>query len=138
MQRLLRLRESLERQQELRVAQAAAELQRARSALDHSQANQRRALGQLASELPDGASGAELAAGELQRQAEAERAQRLQQEVERRRAAHAAACARLAERTRERKTLDTLAAENRARELREADRRLQAAQDENFLRRKPV
>ncbi|MGH9480280.1 MAG: flagellar FliJ family protein [Terriglobales bacterium] len=136
MRRLLHLRESLERQQELRVAQAAAHLQRARAELGHSQASRRRVLGHQAGELAAGASGAELAATDLQRQTELARAQRLQLEVERLRAAHAAACSRLAERTRDRKTLDTLAQESRAHELREAARRLQSAQDENFLRRK--
>lgn len=140
MHRLLRLRRSLERQEELKLAVANARLQSARSGLDqardashhgHEALNQ-----QLAEEDPVG--GAELQAAALRRDIECERRLHMQSAVEAAQTAHNEQRTALLARTREREVLDILREHHETARRREQDRRQQAAHDETFLLRQPA
>ena len=138
LQRLLRLRQSLERQEEMKVALAAARVGAARGGLDEARRQSRGEQDALQRELRDPAepiAGAALQVSGLQRQAEAERERRLREQLARVQAAHALQVEILTARRRDRKTLDTLEHNRRQALRREQDRREQAALDEAYLSR---
>lgn len=140
MQRLLRLRKSLERQEEMKVALAGARVGAARAGLDAARHQSREERDALQRELrgSDAVDGAELQVSGLQREAEAGREQRLREQLARLQAAHALQVEILQARQRERKTLDILEEHCVRAERRQQERREQAALDEAFLLRQPV
>jgi flagellar biosynthesis chaperone FliJ len=138
MQRLLRLRRSLEHQEEMKVALAAAHVGAARGGLDAARRQSRGEQDALQRELRDAehpVDGSALQASGLQREAESGREQRLREQLTRVQAAHALQVEVLTARRRERKTLDLLEERSREAQRRERDRREQAALDEAFLLR---
>lgn len=140
MQRLLRLRKSLERQEEMKVALAAARVGSARNGLDEARRQGRGEHEALLRDLhtPDATvSGAELQVSGLQRQAETGRELRLKEQLDRLKAAHALQVEILQARQRDRKTLDILEEDSRRAERRQRDRRDQAALDETYLLNRP-
>ena len=142
MQRLLRLRQSLERQEEMKLSLANAKLQKARRGLAEEQQNSRAEQAALLERLHGAeaaapVSAAELQVAHLQREAERSRERHLETAVQQLSAAHKEQAQALGVRTRERKTLDALRAQHLEEQRREQLRRDQAAADEAFLLRPP-
>jgi len=139
LQRLLRLRRSLERQEELKLAVASTRLQSARSGLDQARDASRHghdALNQQLTEV-DSVGGAELQAAALRHEIERERGRHMLAAVEAAQTAHREQCAALLARTREREVLDILREHDESARRSESVRREQAAHDEIFLLRRP-
>ena len=132
LERLLDLRRSLERQEEMRLALVAGRLHSAGAEVAHAQAERRRA-GPLAG--ADEANGAELQAGSLWHAAACERERRLVGVLAEVQAAHDQQRQALLERVRERKILEALLDRRLAVRMREQLRREQRALDEGFLLR---
>ncbi|MGH9394423.1 MAG: hypothetical protein ACRD1E_09665 [Terriglobales bacterium] len=132
--RLLRLRRSLERQEELKLAMASGRMHAARAGLEQAQDAGRRQQQAVRAELSGQLSGAELQSADWQRGVASARERRLAGELEAAQAAQADQRRTLLERTRERKTLDTLQAHSREADLKQELRREQAELDEAFLR----
>ncbi|HUX65949.1 MAG TPA: hypothetical protein VMV31_00515 [Terriglobales bacterium] len=133
LRRLLRLRQSLERQEEMKLSLAAARLHAARAGLEQARAAGQQQQQAMRIALTDQLSGAELQVAVLQRQADAEREQRLQAHMAAMQSAHADQTDVLLGRTRDRKILDLLQAHCQKIERRNQLRREQAALDEAFL-----
>ena len=133
LERLLMLRRSLERQEEMKLALIAAKLQAAMLALRATQEARSHAS---SGRFSDGArSGSFLQISDLQYETACARERQLQTELSALRSAHQEQCAVLLERTRERKILETLRERQLAAQRREQLRRMQASLDELFLLR---
>ncbi len=139
MRRLLRLRESLERQEEMKVALAAARVGAASFGLDAARRQSRGEQDALQAALREreAVDGAELQVSGLQREAEAERERQLRDHLARLESAHALQVEILLARRRERRTLDILEEHCRRAQRRQQERREQAALDEAFLLTRP-
>lgn len=133
LRRLLRLRQSLERQEEMKLSLAAARLNAARAGLEQARAAGQQQQQAMRIALTDQLSGAELQVAMLQRQADTGREQRLQAKMAELQTAHAEQTQTLLGRTRDRKILDLLQAHCQKIERRNQLRREQAALDEAFL-----
>lgn len=133
--RLLSLRQSLERQEEMRLAVIASHLEAARRDLEGVEAERRQfSTAQITARAE--ASGAELQAAALRQNLLAEAEQQLQLQIAEITAAHQAQCQRLAERRQARKILETLRDHHAAAAGLESRRRDQARLDEQFLMRR--
>jgi flagellar biosynthesis chaperone FliJ len=137
LQRLLRLRQSLERQEELKMALASARLQAARTEQSQQQAQERARQETLRADLHQGTAGAELQSAGLRQTVEQQRRQRLREQAVAAQSEQMAQRAVLLEARRGRETLATLAARFHEARERERTRREQAAQDEAYLLRRP-
>lgn len=120
----------------MKLAMVAGRLHAAQAGLSLAQATDRQQRDQVRADLEGQLSGAELHGADWLQRAAAAREARMEADVEAARVAHLAQCQALLERTRERKTLDTLESNHRAAQQREQARREQAQQDEAFLRLK--
>lgn len=133
--RLLSLRQSLERQEEMRLAVINGEQEKVRAALAALQ-QQLRQLGAGAMTQAGDISGAELQSAACRQMSLAETEAVLKQRLEDLARAHQAQCQRLAERRRARKILEALRDRRLAVEQVEERRRDQARLDEIFLLRR--
>ncbi|MGH9466329.1 MAG: hypothetical protein ACRD1Y_03140 [Terriglobales bacterium] len=133
LQRLLQLRRSLERQEEMKLSLLAARRQAAEQDRERERECERREQVELLDGLRDRLSGAELQAAGLRHAVDTLRTARLQAEAEQAAVAQAGQRQIWLERTRERETLSTLAAQCHEQEVRERRREDQAALDEAFL-----
>ncbi|TAN21358.1 MAG: hypothetical protein EPN33_12085 [Acidobacteria bacterium] len=136
LQRVLQLRRSLERQEEMKLSRLAARRQAITAAEAGNRAEARSEQSALLRDLSSEVSGAELQLAGLRHEIEAERAVRLRLEAVQAERAQLQQQLVLLHRTRERETLDTLEAHCREAERRERLRRDQAALDEAFLLRR--
>jgi len=133
--RLLSLRQSLERQEEMRLALIAGRLASARAALEAAHMQMREfSSGRLTG--ADGTCGAELQAAALRQTSLAEHLPRLRGNIDELAAAHHAQCLRLTERQQARKILETLRDRRAAAQRLKEQRREQATLDELFLLRR--
>ncbi|MGH9518762.1 MAG: hypothetical protein ACRD2D_03900 [Terriglobales bacterium] len=144
MHRLLRLRKSLEHQEELKLTVANRKLQNARHGLAAEQQRNLEQQTELLTRLeaaaaPDAApvTAAELHAAALQREAERHRERQLESAVTHAHAAHQDQTHALRARTRDRETLDALRDHYLAEQRRLQIRKDQAASDEAYLLRPP-
>lgn len=143
--RLLILRQSLERQEELKLAMianrllaATRELEAARRGRHQNERSRFDEFENSVGEVFTGAStGSLLHAAGMSRAAALGREQRLADAVAELQTAHRAQCAALAIRTRDRKILETLRDRHRETQRREQLRRLQSSLDEMYLLRHP-
>lgn len=133
--RLLSLRQSLERQEEMRLAVINGEREKARAALAalHEQIRQ---LGAGALMQAGDTSGAELQSAACRQTSLAEIEAMLTQRLQELAQAHQAQCQRLAERRQARKILEALRDRRLAAELVDERRREQSRLDEIFLLRR--
>lgn len=145
MHRLLRLRKSLEHQEELKLTVANRKLQNARHGLAAEQQRNLEQQGDLLKRMeaaaahPDAApvTAAELHAAALLREAERHRERQLESAVNHAHAAHQDQTHALRARTRDRETLDALRDHYLAEQRRLQTRKDQAASDEAYLLRPP-
>lgn len=135
LQRVLQLRRSLERQEEMKLSLLAARRQAIAAAEEGNRAQARSEQSALLRDLSTEVSGAELQLAGLRHEVEAERTARLRLEAVQAERAQLQQQLVLLHRTSERETLDTLAAHCREAERRNRLRRDQAALDEAFLLR---
>ena len=133
--RLLSLRQSLERQEEMRLALLAGRLNAARTALEAAH-TQIRELSPGRLTHGGSAGGAELQAAALRQSCLAERLPHLRAQIDELAAAHQAQCRRLAACQQARKILETLRDQRAAVERLQERRREQATLDELFLLRR--
>lgn len=133
LRRLLRLRQSLERQEEMKLALANARLQAARAGLEQARAASSAQQQATRAALTQRLSGAELHLAAMQEETAAGRELRLAGQVQEMKSAHSEQRTVLLDRTRERKILDLLHDHCQRIERREQLRREQAALDEAFL-----
>lgn len=133
MRRLLQLRRSLERQEEMRMAMVSARLHAVEAEQQSNHEGGQREYYAVVHGLAGETSGAELQSEGLRRGVEQERAERLRAQAARLQAEQARQRQLLLERTRERETLDTLQQHFRRVQQRQRLRREQAALDEGFL-----
>jgi hypothetical protein len=133
LQRLLRLRQSLERQEELKMALASARLYAVQAEQSAQQAQERAQQETLLADLHLGTAGAELQSAGLRQTVGQQRQQRLREQAAAAQSAQTAQRAVLLDARRGRETLTTLAARFQQARERERTRREQAAQDEAYL-----
>jgi flagellar export protein FliJ len=135
LERLLSLRQSLERQEEMRLAVINGERENVRAALAALQL-QMRQLGAGALAQAGEVSGAELQSAACRQMSLAEIERQLQLRADELERAHRAQCQRLAERQQARKILEALRDRRLAFERVDERRREQARLDEIFLLRR--
>lgn len=133
MQRLLRLRESLERQEELKMALTSARLQAAQAAQATQHAQQRTEQESQLRALKAGTAGSELQASGLRQGVDEQRRERLNAVTAVRQSEQAAQRGVLLGARRDRETLTTLSTRFQRARQRERTRREQAAADEAYL-----
>lgn len=132
---LLRLRQSLERQEEMKLALATQRLATAEGRLGSEQESRRREHDAALREMSEGVDGAGLSLAEQQWHSAGARAQRLRGQVGELAQVRATQVEALVGRVRERKVLENLR-ERRDREARvEQERRSQQGADDAFARR---
>lgn len=144
MHRLLRLRKSLEHQEELKLTVASRKLQNARHGLAAEQEHSLRQQAELLERLEQAAApdappvtAAELHAASIQREAERARQRQMETAVTQLHAAHLDQTQALRSRTRDRETLDALRDRYMNEQRLVRARKDQAAADEAYLLRPP-